>query len=240
MTVEQTADDKQVESFRHQFFDETGIVLRQRTRSTVRGTIGFGHDRGEHIENILEALRSTNDLDLSAVLKWGNRGIERFLIGLNSGEAFIYSGDAEEDIASIVGDIHTVRYIGKVINDKTNPNRAVTKDIRFRSSPSFDWVQGRTPYDSFSPNELWTGLNHLAAKNNIVSNPSLSEFHSRSLIFSLLANVENRCYVIAGIDSVNIIGWIGNVRDVVTALRPTFQKPRALVNMTSEEEIPYF
>lgn len=236
-----TAEQAELRTFSKEFYEESGIVLRNRTGNYVRGSLGYGHDSGIGPENILSAIVRSPEIKYYNVnaLGWGPTGsLDRVLISINDGEVFVYTDDlAGDDPVSLIGDIHDVRKIGKYINDKVSPHEAIKRGQSIHENSSFGWFQGRTRYDNFSPNELKKELSLIAKKYRVRSNPALYSFDERSLVFELFANIDDDCYVISHIDTINIIGWEHKTREVSKYFEKLFKKRGVIKDMTKLDTI---
>ncbi len=208
----------------------------------MRGTLGFGHDSGIGPENILSAIVRSPEIKYYTVsaLKWNKHGqIENLLVSVNEGETYVYTGDCadDDDPVSIIGDVHSVRKIGKYIKEKANHFERVSRGDNLHERSSFGWMHGYAPYDSFSPYEIVGDLVKLEQKYKVVSNPNLhsSSDHSLNKLFTV---INNDCFVIGRTDSVNIIGWNVTVSEVAIKILKTFGKNgRKLFDMTKLEEV---
>ncbi len=233
--------------FNRKFFEETGIVLRDRTRNYVRGTLGWGDDSGIGPQHILHAVRCIPDLrySVSATL-WdesvSKQELARLLISLDNGSAFLYTDNSgNEDVMSIIGDVHVVRSLGKEINNRISPKNTVKKFESLYESSMFTWIRVKTPYDSFSPNEISSCLSKLAKNHHsVISNPSLNSFTGNDLIFKLLASIDDNCFVVGKIDSVDIIGWNTEAKTVANEIHKVISKKHGLMfEMTNTSERSY-
>lgn len=224
-------EDKSMEDlhreFRQQFFDETGIIVRHQTQRYVHGTIGYGYDSGVTLRHILFPLyKHAEELNLVRnIISEDDQGeISNMLLSLELGQAYIYTGNqGEDDIASIVGNVHLVRKIGKILHHELDQKQKFTNEHLLHQSFVGTWLRGRSPYDTFIPSVLHRALKQIGKQHKLVSNPSLKEFDG-NLVFRFFGNVDGRCFLLGGHDSLNLIGDDLIVKQVVNFLNRPFEK----------------
>lgn len=199
----------EIELFRDSFFRETGIFIQNLTRRYIQGSINFGYDSGLDSRHIVPALQHATDFNTSVqFVNWANKWTPQALISINNGEAYIYSSSSGEndDIATIIGNVHIARKVGKFLQNNISTKEALIPNQLIKNSGEKIWIAGRTQEDCFIPSMLRRSLEKLEKEYRIFSNPELEIIKKGHIVTSFFANLDDKCFITAGYDYVDIVG----------------------------------